>query len=378
MAQGNATFRQAVLSALSSTAASDSMNLLKALSEDEVGFLEFAKRNRIASVVAHAAIRAGLCPGAFRAVHDAELKRMHVLLGELEMFAARCELEGVRVVALKNAGIARGVYPCPGCCPMGDVDVLVERARFLDAHRIILESGFVHASRSAVEPAQLELCLVGGGAEYYKRVDGEDVWVEVQWRPVAGRWINQDQEPDGSAMIVESVSIPGSAVRLLNPTDNMLQVCLHTAKHSYVRAPGIRLHCDVDRLVAFAPPDWSKLVMKASALRVKSAVYFSLRCACDLLGTPVPVNALEALAPPVWKRRLVMDWLKKADFFEPDRRKFSRVGMMGLHALLYDDLRGLAASAMNTRRDRLGVKFLPGNLVRGVRRVVDVATRFQR
>jgi len=55
---------------------------------------------------------------------------------------------------------------------------------------------------------------------------------------VAGRWIRPDQEPGAEELLARSISIPGSAARLLAPEDNLLQIALHTAKHSYVRAPG--------------------------------------------------------------------------------------------------------------------------------------------
>jgi hypothetical protein len=261
---------------------------------------------------------------------------------------------------------------------MGDVDVLVEKARFRDAHALMAECGFTLASRSSVEPADLELGLASGGTEYVKHVGGEEVWFELQWRPIAGRWIRKDQEPDGAELVGRSVPIAGTDVRLLAPADNMLQVALHTAKHSYVRAPGLRLHTDVDRLVAYAPPEWSAVVAAATRLEVKTAVYFSLACARDLLGTPIPADVLAALAPPAWKRDLVMRWLRRADFFEPDAKKFSRPGMMAFHALLYDDAAGLAASAMGTDRAHLGIRHLPGNLARGARRILDLATRYQR
>ena len=45
--------------------------------------------------------------------------------------------------------------------------------------------------------------------------------------------------------------------QILSPEDNLLQVALHTAKHSYVRAPGFRLHSDVDRIVCFQEINWN-------------------------------------------------------------------------------------------------------------------------
>ena len=86
-----------------------------------------------------------------------------------------------------------------------------------------------------------------------------------------------DQEPQAEELLARSVPIPGSAARLLAPEDNLLQVALHTAKHSYVRAPGFRLHTDVDRIVRRQPLNWEVFLTRVMSLEVKTPVYFSRR-----------------------------------------------------------------------------------------------------
>jgi len=348
-------------------------------------WLDFAVKNRVGPVVAHALIDAfgEDFPGAerARALHDKELRRMRIMLAALDRIAARLAAAGIRMIGLKNAGIARGVYPCPGCCPMGDLDVLVDKARFREAHELILDEGFELATRGTVESADLEEGLEHGGTEYVAQIEGEEVWFELQWRPIAGRWIRRDQEPDGAELIARSVPITGpgeTAVRLLAPADNMIQVALHTAKHTYVRAPGLRLHTDVDRLARWQPPDWHEVVALASRLEVKTATYFSFALARGLLGTPVPDFVLDALAPPVWKIETIIRWLRRVDFFYPDDRKFRRPDMIAFTALMYDDAVGLVASVLDAERDELRVTKLPRHLRRGAARVFDLVTRYER
>jgi hypothetical protein len=141
--------------------------------------------------------------------------------------------------------------------------------------------------------------------------------------------------------MARSVPIPGTAVRLLAPPDNLLQVALHTAKHTYVRAPGYRLHTDVDRIVRRQPIDWDAVVATVEALQVRTAVYFSLAIPRALFHTPIPDAVLERLRPPAWKERLMTAWLQRAGLFNPDERKFSKIGFIVFTALLYDDLGGL-------------------------------------
>lgn len=160
--------------------------------------LDLADRNQIGPIAAHQV--AALWPGSpegerARVMHDKSARRMEILLGELDEVAGRLLDKDVPLVALKNGGIARGIHPCAACCPMGDIDVLVEKADYEEAHAVLLDCGFTLASRGSVERADLLDGLLSGGTEYVKSAGGEEVWFELQWRPVAGRWIRPEQEP---------------------------------------------------------------------------------------------------------------------------------------------------------------------------------------
>ncbi|KPV53921.1 hypothetical protein SE17_06810 [Kouleothrix aurantiaca] len=225
---------------------------------------------------------------------------------------------------------------------MGDLDVLVERRHFRRAHAILLAHGYNFEFRSPLEEAELDAAEQGGGAEYWKLLpSGEKMWFELQWRPVAGRWIRPDQEPSAEELMARSIPIEGTAVRLLAPEDNLLQVALHTAKHSYVRAPGFRLHTDVDRIVRRQVIDWNLFVKRVKALQVKTAVYFSLALPKLLFDTPIPDDVLDQLRPPAWKERLISRWLQKVGIFNPDKPKFGRLEFILFTAMLYDDAGGL-------------------------------------
>jgi hypothetical protein len=374
-------FHRLTLGALSTQRPRGLESQVRALdSSERSAWLAFADRNDVAPQIAH-------CLGEvfpdesprsdWNRIHRRSADRMHVLMEELDRVADRLSNQSILLVALKNAGIARGIYPCPACCPMGDLDVLVDRSRFEEAHKIIVDCDFELASRGTVEPPDHRLGLANGGSEYVRRVGGEEVWLELQWRPVAGRWIRKDQEPDGSQLLARSIPITGTHVRLLAPADNMLQVSLHTAKHSYVRAPGLRLHTDVDRLASLAPPDWTEVIETTERLGVRTPVYFSLALAAALLGSPIPDRVLDALAPARWKAEAMIRWLRKVNLFEPNEKKFNRPGMLVFHALLYDDASGLAASVLDTDPKHIGLKYLPENARKGFARMVDVMTRYQ-
>ncbi len=345
-------------------------------------WLPFAQANRVTPIVAHALfdVFGEDIPMAaeWHAAHEQNAQRMRTLLSEFDRIAAAMAEVGVRMLALKNAGIARGLYPCAACCPMGDLDVVVKRGDFHVAHDVMLSLGYPLATRTTTHDASFEEGFEDGGTEYRAVVDGEEVWFELQWRPVAGRWIRQDQEPDADDLVDRSVPIPGTDVRLLSPVDNMVQVALHTAKHTYVRAPGLRLHTDVDRITRYQAPDWSAVCDMVEALEVKTATFLSFALANALLDTPIPDEVFQRLRPNRAKLEAMVQWLMRVDLFLPNEPKFSRPEMIGFTALMYDDTAGLLASVLDTDKSDL----LTGNPLRharrGARRVRDLITRYDR
>jgi len=310
---------------------------------DEKAFL-LAQANGVSSVVAHTlmdAYGAEDVPAHWVRVHEENFRRISAYLAELDRVAGILADDGIKLVALKNGGIARGIYSCPGCCPMGDLDTLVEKDHFRRAYKILLEDGYEFEFRSPLEEAVLEAAEKGGGAEYWKILPGgEKLWFELQWRSVAGRWIRPDQEPIAEELMCRSVTVSGTDVRILSPEDNLLQVALHTAKHSYVRAPGFRLHLDVIRIVKEQTIDWDVFVKRVLQLQVKTPVFFSLAIPKILFNTPIPDDVLECFKPPKWKMDFITKWLQKISLFNPDEKKFGRIGYIIFTALLYDDLKG--------------------------------------
>lgn len=355
------------------------MTLRQKLGDEQVFAL--AKTHQVASIIAHNLItfQAENTPVHWTRIYEEIHARICAYLSELDRIASRLADEGIPIVALKNAGIARGIYHCPGCVPMGDLDTLVSRQHFCRAHNILETEGYRISAPNPTEIADVNYGYRTGGSEYSKMLpDGTLLWFELQWRPVAGRWLRPDQEPAADELIARSIPVPDTVVRILSPEDNLLQVALHTAKHSYVRAPGFRLHLDVNRIVRYTEIDWDLFLQQVLRYQVSTPVYFSLLLPYILFETPIPENILEQLAPSTWKRKLILSWLQRAGIFNPDGRKFSNPTFMIFHALLYEDIGGVLRALLPTAewmKDRYGFEqdyLLP---YYHIRRVLDLVFR---
>lgn len=309
-----------------------------------------AGRHELTGVVAHRLRALGReVPARAWAEHERVAAFLQARFDLVDAAATEMHARGIRVVVLKNGGIARALSRCYGCSQMGDIDLMVAPSDFEAAHRIMLGHGFAVRFRDRFAAADETATLRKGSAEYSMALGDAVCWVELQSRPVDGRWIRPDQEPAAHDLVERSREISGTALRLLAPEDNLLQVALHTAKHSYVRAPGLRLHLDVERILRHEEIDWQAFVALTERYRVATPVYFSLAIPASLFGTPVPPWVLDRLRPSRIKEAAVFGFIRSAGLLEPDQHKFGRLSYLAFSALLYDDVRGLWRAAFPSR-----------------------------
>lgn len=345
--------------------------------------IECARENELDGLVAHIIMDhfgEGAVPPVLAKAHRLTDNRISMYLDTLDDISVKFNEAEIEVVALKNGGIVRGIDTCPGCSPMGDIDLLVRRSRFLEAHQILLDSGFILRFRSPLEADDISIAELVGSAEYYKDIEELGrFWLELQWRPIAGRWIRPDREPSGDILIDRSLPIEGTNARLLSPVDNLIQVSLHTAKHSYVRAPGLRLHLDVHRIVSHYPElDWERFLEDVRRIGACTAVYYSLVIPKQAFGTNIPDDVIRRLKPPSLKYIAIKHLLNKAGLFNPNERKFSRMNYILFNVLLYDHIIDLIRAIlppafwMRERYNNASMLTLP---VLYIRRVSDLLFR---
>tara|TARA_B110000879_G_C11182971_1_gene519551 strand:+ start:4008 stop:5165 length:1158 start_codon:yes stop_codon:yes gene_type:complete len=268
--------------------------------------------------------------------------RIADMFEQLGHLGHRFNAQGLKVVALKNGGLAQFHLDDLGSHPMGDIDLMVSKSSFLDAHQEIIDAGFVLEFRSEYEEDSISAAYLNGGAEYSKKLDsGCIMWLELSYRSVSGRWINQDKEPRADDFLLRSIPAPISGIHILSPEDNLLQVSIHTAKHTYFRAPGIRLHLDVHRVCGLFDIDWELFEKRVLASETQTAVYFSLLSARELLGTGIPDCTMTNLKPTFWKIVFFNYFFRNVRLGE--RFIPNRIGFIAFQVSLYDSLENLIA-----------------------------------
>ena len=248
---------------------------------------------------------------------------------------AEMDKAGIPMVILKNGGIMVSMIPEAVKCPMEDIDSLIKKKDFYKAHEILISNGFTFKFRSEFEEDKLDEAYRHGSSEYYITMpDNEKMWFELSWRAIDGRWIRPDMEPNTDEFIDRSFVPEGTKVHVLAPEDNLLQVSIHTAKHSYCRAPGLRLHMDVDRIVAHNDINWELFLKKVRKTHVKTSTYISLYIPSVIFGTEIPAWVLEELKPQNADK--ILNMLAKAGLPHPKEHKFSKFEFLRFQTSLYD------------------------------------------
>jgi len=127
---------------------------------------------------------------------------------------------GIEAILLKGASMTIAYYRDPGLRPMGDVDVLVRPDRIVEAASLLRESGLF--------PTPV---LTDDVVRYMHSVhfaDGDLFTMDLHWRllwefgpfdPVESFWHGRTE-----------VEIHGAPTYVLNPADQLFQICVHGAR----------------------------------------------------------------------------------------------------------------------------------------------------
>lgn len=346
---------------------------------NEKQFLLIAIEHEVEGICYTNIVKAGIKPHSlhfYRSYKDTS-EKIKFYLNEIEKIAKSIGKDNNEIILLKNAGIAAVYSDDLGKCPMGDIDLLVKQNEFINIHNNIIRSGFILKFRNPNEKATIKYITETGNSEYFKDLNIGRMWLEMSVRSVSGRWIRPDQEPRNEVLFKTAIKYKEN-IKILCPEYNLLQVCLHTAKHSFMRAPGFRLHLDVERIVKNSNIDWSKFVKIVNEYNVKTPVYFSLIIPMELFSTPIPLFVMNALRPNIIREKYIYSVLKRVDIMHPHKKKFSKIKFAIFHIMLYESFQEIFKAlfpSVDYVQEMYSIKTLTGLVKYYIRRIRDIVFR---
>lgn len=247
---------------------------------------------------------------------------------------ALAPLDG-QVVLLKGAAYAAAGLRAGHGRLFSDIDIMVARARLPQVESALRQHGWVGSPHDAYDERYYrEWMHEIPPMVHVRRESVLDVHHTIL--PLTAR-----ARPDAASLLANARALPGlPGIAVLAPTDMLL----HSATHLFYDGEfnkGLRDLFDVHRLLAELGADpafWDALPARAHTLQLERPLFYALRYAILLLGTPVPAAVLAALraAAPAPPLLALMDAL------------FERA-LMPLHASCAGTLTGAAHGALYLR-----------------------------
>ncbi len=263
-------------------------------------------------------------------------------LAAARALAAGLALRGIPALFIKGVALAVEAYDAPGLRTFADLDLLVVPEDREAALGAVGDLGY--REDTAASPSGMELHLWSSSDA------GPGIGLDLHWA-CSDPWGSQSAVRIPVAELVarrhETEGLPVPA-----PEDSLL-VCAANLVRS--RVDRLVLVVDFDRLVR-GGVDWSAVLSRASAWRLRTALWLGLQLAVRLAGTEVPERVLLDLRPAAWRVAVLCRLLEGSFLWM--RRKFKRPLLSGALAYLCldsvgDGLRGLDGSRNRVLRNVL-------------------------
>lgn len=238
-------------------------------------------------------------PGAVPRHVAAEVKP-HLMVGDFTMDLLRERFEeaatalstaGIRVLALKGAGLALTTYPSFSERPMGDMDLLTDVGSADAAMRVLHDLGWAGELDDSFDRFYREHHHLSP-----LRYAGSEVRLELHTDlfapghpfvlPLGELWSRSRR-----------VELPTGEVWTFDPLDATIHLATHFLWSHGAVSGAWRTFRDVDVLVRSGAIDWAELTLRAREARAQTCIYWTLRLAQRLAGVPIPGEAIERFRP---------------------------------------------------------------------------------
>jgi hypothetical protein len=197
---------------------------------------------------------------------------------------------GIATLVLKGAALLCRYYPDQGVRPMGDFDVLVPKRQVVQAIEVLDQLGWQPAGhpREALTPAYFAIRHAQGFANPAGRQ------LDLHWHVlVTSLSAETDSHFWDAAIPLEVHSV---ATQALNPTDQLLHVCVHGI--AWAPVPPVRWVADALTVLRAAQTeiDWNRLVSMAQRAHCSLQLSAALSYLVQKFDAAVPQDILQTLA----------------------------------------------------------------------------------
>jgi hypothetical protein len=256
-------------------------------------FLRLAEYHGVLPLVARNLIEHGLglppeIERSLRSAYEANLRRSMLFTAELARITQHFERRQLRVVPYKGAVLAQSLYHDLGLRSFSDLDFLISARDFERAKQALAEIGY----RPSVDltPTVERLWLRTRYERSFDGAAGKNL-VELQWALVPP-FYGVDLRVEDLLVRAGRTVVGGCEMPCLSPEDSLLVLCLHAAKHLWMRLMWLS---DIAETLRTQTIDYSLAVSQARALGIARILGVGFWLVKDVLRAELPKPAEEMI-----------------------------------------------------------------------------------
>ncbi len=216
-----------------------------------------------------------------RARYEHNARRNLTFIAELFRILDCLETQHISAIPYKGPALAETVYGDLASREFSDLDVLVQPTDVLRAKTALRDLGFV--PNIELSPSH-EAAYLANGYEYTFDGPAGHNLLEIQWA-ILPRFYAVDISMEALFSRAGTSDLNGRRVRALAPEDLLLSLCVHAAKHAWIRLCWLR---DIAGVLESCNLDWDLVAQRAHQLGIERMVRVGLMLARDLLYAPLP------------------------------------------------------------------------------------------
>lgn len=273
---------------------------------EEAAVLQAAVRERVAPLLHRALLDARIVDGptpAFRGacerLYYGTFRKNAILVEAGRELLGVLARQGIGAAPLKGLAFLLGdepLYPDPGARPMDDLDLIVRPDEREKACAAFVSRGF--------RPITGGEATLEGGHElaFHREQAGVDVFVELHWAWAGPESLMREFAVDGGRFLDDFCDEDADGLYRPSWLGHLCFTAVHATRHALDRWIWL---VDLHRLITARDTGWDEIVEVALRWRLRRPLYAALLATRELLRTPIPKEALAALAPGPVRRRLL-------------------------------------------------------------------------
>ena len=226
----------------------------------------------------------------FKGVHRLTWYKNQLLFHHVAILLHSFHNDGIQTMVLKGAALSLFYYRDYGLRPMTDFDILVQSKQASAAINLIIKSGWTQKSQRLLEHFP-EIYFSVNKAFNFESTNRCEL--DLHWHLLSECcYPGADDDFWGNAV---PAKIHDISTQILDPTDQLLHVCVHGAKWNHI--PTFRWAADAMMILNATQYeiDWNRLIMQAQKRCLVLPLKDTLNYLRDVLNAPIPSTILHAI-----------------------------------------------------------------------------------